>query len=956
MAYNSWLQRLTIRKGTRPKTRRWKLEAFEQRVVPTVLGNPYLLPGDTAPAATVGTQNQAQIARGDNGYLAVWTDTRSSLAGGGSIYFGTGLGTMTDIYAARLDNAGQVIDTTPIIVTQAEFHQKQPKVAWNGQNYLVAWSSEHETDRYRNDILAARVAPDGTVLDATPFVLLAGTSITPQSTWSVTSDGTNWVALWQGLDSAAGIYTLDAARVSPTGTVLDPGGKVLRHDTFNSYPFNADIAFAGDEYLVSWIESNSAGDLRAQRFNTSLDPLGNSFTINSSAERTAVATNGTDFFITWSYTDITPYRVFGKRVSHAGVVLDANAILVANIGYDSVDVTWDGTNYIVAYEKTISRPNFVFDNDIFTTRVSPLGIVLDPAGIRVKDAPNDQIGASIAPSPAGGAVVVWNDDRFGAFGATDVFSTPISATLVPGIDVAVNLGAPRQQVPRMAAGSNGFLTVFVSETSGQSRVLAERLGPTGTPLDPEPLVVTTNGTVPSVAWNGSEYLAVWTAGSQIYSRRIAPNGTFLDVAPVAVMAGFTPDVAAMDGTFLVTANYAPSPEIQVIRAVRVGTDGVVLGAPVQLGFSFDRLPRVEVLGNRWLVVWQENPNHDDPFSWIEGAFVNGDGTTAGPFTVSNNVNSPSELRPALAASGNSALIVWEGGGDLAGRRITADGSFLDGFNGFAVSSAPEEQFAPAVAWDGTQYVVTWIDQRNEPFPMHPRGDIYAARVSAAGVVFDPTGFAIANSVVTEETPEVASAGGTTLYAYTSFVSSAPYANLRLTFRASTPLRVADMRVDDGSTQRSMVRSLTVTFSGQANISPGAVALNRIGGGPVALNVATQTINNQTVATLTFADGIDPGSGSLSDGRYSLTIFGNLITDGSGDLLDGDGDGTAGGNFSFEFHRLFGDADGNAAVNSVDFAMFRMSFGVSASIFDFNGDGQTNSNDFTEFRRRFGVMI
>jgi hypothetical protein len=165
-----------------------------------------------------------------------------------------------------------------------------------------------------------------------------------------------------------------------------------------------------------------------------------------------------------------------------------------------------------------------------------------------------------------------------------------------------------------------------------------------------------------------------------------------------------------------------------------------------------------------------------------------------------------------------------------------------------------------------------------------------------------------------------------------------------------------MRVDDGSTQRSMVRSLTVTFSGLANISPGAVALNRIGGGPVALNVATQTINNQTVATLTFADGIDPGSGSLSDGRYSLTIFGNLITDGSGDLLDGDGDGTAGGNFSFEFHRLFGDADGNAAVNSVDFAMFRMSFGVSASIFDFNGDGQTNSNDFVAFRKRFGVMI
>jgi len=55
-------------------------------------------------------------------------------------------------------------------------------------------------------------------------------------------------------------------------------------------------------------------------------------------------------------------------------------------------------------------------------------------------------------------------------------------------------------------------------------------------------------------------------------------------------------------------------------------------------------------------------------------------------------------------------------------------------------------------------------------------------------------------------------------------------------------------------------------------------------------------------------------------------------------------------------RLFGDANGDANVNSTDFALFRSTFGLGASIFDFNYDSSTNSDDFSEFRKRFGLMI
>src|SRR5262245_43410378 len=78
--------------------RRCVLERMEDRLVPAGLSSPYVLPGDTLAAPAAGKQEQAELAQGNNGFLAVWGDYRSSLAGVpsvGSLYFGTGLGSLT---------------------------------------------------------------------------------------------------------------------------------------------------------------------------------------------------------------------------------------------------------------------------------------------------------------------------------------------------------------------------------------------------------------------------------------------------------------------------------------------------------------------------------------------------------------------------------------------------------------------------------------------------------------------------------------------------------------------------------------------------------------------------------------------------------------------------------------------------------------------------------------------
>src|SRR5262245_39291721 len=77
---------------------------------------PTVLPGDVTAGPAAGRQETPEISRGASGYLTVWADNRSSLIGAGpnGPYFGEGLGTMIDIYAARLDANGGLVDATPI--------------------------------------------------------------------------------------------------------------------------------------------------------------------------------------------------------------------------------------------------------------------------------------------------------------------------------------------------------------------------------------------------------------------------------------------------------------------------------------------------------------------------------------------------------------------------------------------------------------------------------------------------------------------------------------------------------------------------------------------------------------------------------------------------------------------------------------------------------------------------
>ncbi|AMV36725.1 S8 family peptidase [Planctomyces sp. SH-PL62] len=167
-------------------------------------------------------------------------------------------------------------------------------------------------------------------------------------------------------------------------------------------------------------------------------------------------------------------------------------------------------------------------------------------------------------------------------------------------------------------------------------------------------------------------------------------------------------------------------------------------------------------------------------------------------------------------------------------------------------------------------------------------------------------------------------------------------------------------VDDGTAQRSRIRSITLDVAGTlATVPASAFTLTRTTDGVIVPVVPSFVVRGDgtTRIVLTFQASALQG-GSLPDGRYSLRIDGAAILDDAGNPIDAALNGVRGSVRTLAFHRFFGDSNGDGQVDAVDFLAFRAAaLGVdptspSASIFDGDGDGDIDLADQTAFTANF----
>lgn len=171
-------------------------------------------------------------------------------------------------------------------------------------------------------------------------------------------------------------------------------------------------------------------------------------------------------------------------------------------------------------------------------------------------------------------------------------------------------------------------------------------------------------------------------------------------------------------------------------------DGFFISKPID---GTQRYPVVAFAKGVYMVVWQEGHyGFGSPADiQIRGVriFGNGEIIDNESFIISN-ANDFQEM-PAVASDGELFLVVWQDmrngkDYDIYASRVTAKGTVLDP-DGIAISKDKGNQCNPAISYDGKNFVIVWMDNREVEQSYHIR----AARVSKDGVVFEIDGVTIA---------------------------------------------------------------------------------------------------------------------------------------------------------------------------------------------------------------------
>jgi len=410
-------------------------------------------------------------------------------------------------------------------------------------------------------------------------------------------------------------------------------------------------------------------------------------------------------------------------------------------------VAFDGTNFLVVWVDAR------YDHwKVHGARVTPQGTLLDPTGFLVSSIPGDQYGPALAFDGTD-YLVVWGDNDCGSIYGARV--TP-QGSVLDSAAIVISRTACGECSP--AAGFDGanFLVVWQNLGHDTADILGARVTPRGTVLDTEGFVIRRTTSYlsdpagnPAVGFDGANYLVAWGEYSDsshyldVCGARVTPAGVVLDTAGIVIAAAahdqFRPAIGFDGANFLVAWNDNFSRDSNAVSGTRISSQGMMLdSAPFVISYTaYGVAPSALAFdGANFLVTWGDCPSDGD--GTIYGLRVTPQGTVLDTAGIVVSRAARGRYHPAIACGGVGFLVAWwdeRAGVDIYGARATPQGTVLD-TAGILMSQAASGQSSCALAFDGTNFLVVWIDWRSGG------ADIYGARVTPEGIVLDPTGFII----------------------------------------------------------------------------------------------------------------------------------------------------------------------------------------------------------------------
>ncbi|MDH5185944.1 MAG: T9SS type A sorting domain-containing protein [candidate division WOR-3 bacterium] len=713
--------------------------------------NEFLIDTSIVYVAAMHDQKSPSIAFDGTNYFVVWQDGRNGLN--------------YDIYGARMAQSGTVLDSAGIAISTSAYNQQTPAISFDGINYLVVWSD----DRHGSfDIWGARINQSGIVIDPNGITISVTTH--DQITPSISFDGTNYLVVWQ--DNRNGLnYDIYGARVSRDGEVLDPVGIAISTATDDQeYPA---IAFDGSIYLVVWQDERNGYpniDVYGTRVNQAgavLDPNGMAITVAPLyQEFPAIAFDGSNYLVVWQDGRGNSYDIYGARVSQTGIVLDTTGIGISTsiCGQYTPSVAFDETNYFVVW-----HDNRGFNYDIYGTRVNQTGIILDPNGIPIFDGTGEQKYSSVTFGRTN-YLVAGQSEISSYLNNMDIYCSRVnqSGTVLDSNPIIISTEASNQLSSSTAFDGTNYLAVWQDGRGNGYDIYGARIDQNGTILDQTPIEISNPAFQqlnPCAAFGETSYFVIWQDGRNgsydIYGTRVTQTGIILDPngIPISTTTGdqCSPSIA-FDGTnYLVVWQDYRSGYSGDIYGTRISQDGLVLepdGIRIAWGIDEQMLPAVAFDGINYLVVWQVYGDTNTVLN-IWGARISLSGSVLDPvgFIISNVPGN--QKYPSLSFDSTNYLVVWEdyrngSNADIYGARVTPSRVVLDPA-GIAITTTINEQKLPSIAFDGSNYLVVWTGEDSGYY------SIYGAKVSPSGTLVDS--FLVSTQDGNQNSPALARGSG-----------------------------------------------------------------------------------------------------------------------------------------------------------------------------------------------------
>jgi hypothetical protein len=508
--------------------------------------------------------------------------------------------------------------------------------------------------------------------------------------------------------------------------------------------------FWADEYAQSAYTSGigsdgSVTDASGNRVGYELSATQNGLT------RPIVGT-GSGFTAVWIAGDNR--GVWSARLDSAGNVIDSLLVHDSDKGqyYPAIAFDGDSTCLVTWTDNLFGNP------DIYAARLTASGRLLDSVPFPVAKSSAEQEALPAVAFGHGVYLVTWTAiDSLGTTATAKAIRVSAAGHV---LDTAMFLRHDPvvwQAYPNVAFGDTCFLATW-SEGMEQPDIYAARISPSGNLMDTAAIQLCSDPDVEvfsSIGFDGTNYLVMWEEDDTLY-----PSGTLsgrrLTVDGVPLDSGFIrprprgyvctdPNVSQDHENFLVACNYVDTTTyIFGVCCLRISPQGAVLDSGIFLPMGADNQydPSGASNGTDFLAVWLED--RGGQFAAVSAARISTDGTVLDPAGFPVDTAPTGKSGTATAFGDSVFLTAWADnrgttGYDIYCARVARDGHVLDP-NGIVVCSDTLDQDYPDISFDGANFLIAWHDFRS-----NMRGNIYAARVSPAGVVLDPNGFAVAVS-------------------------------------------------------------------------------------------------------------------------------------------------------------------------------------------------------------------